>query len=259
MSSLGTQMAYASSRSVRRVLRQPGLLIVPTVTFPLLLMAVNTAGLESATEIPGFPGDSYVDFAIVVCFMQAALFAATTAGVELATDIQSGFLNRLQLTPLRLPAILVGVMTGALLVALIGFAAYLVACVVAGVDIESGPAGVLALVGLSLLTAVAFGAIGAWFGAQTGSSEAVQGLFPLLFVVFFLSSINLPRDLIEIEWFRTVATWNPISYQVEGMRSLILDGWDGTALWRGFLASGVIAAAALALAVRSLRTRMERT
>ena len=60
----------------------------------------------------------------------------------------------------------------------------------------------------------------------------MQGIFPLLFVFLFLSSMNLPRNLIEQDWFRTIATWNPVSYLVEGMRSLVITGWDGTALWR---------------------------
>jgi ABC-2 type transport system permease protein len=259
VSSLAAQIGFASSRSVRRVFRQPGLLLIPTITFPLILLAINTAGLDASTELPGFPADSYLEFAIVVCFMQAGLFAATTAGTELASDIQSGFFNRLQLTPLRLPAILVGVMMGAMVVALIDAIAFLVAGFAAGISMEAGLGGVVMLIVLSQVTALAFGAVGVFFGAQTGSPEAVQGLFPLLFVTFFLSSINLPRELIEIDWFRTVATWNPVSYMIEGMRSLVVEGWDGTALARAFAASGAIAALGVVLAAKALGTRMART
>jgi ABC-2 type transport system permease protein len=90
------------------------------------------------------------------------------------------------------------------------------------------------LLALATLIGVGFGSIGAVMAARTGRAEAVQGLFPLLFVTFFLSSINLPRELIEIDWFRTVTTVNPVSYLVEGMRSLVITGWDATALLRGF-------------------------
>jgi ABC-2 type transport system permease protein len=84
-------------------------------------------------------------------------------------------------------------------------------------------------------------------------------MFPLIFVAFFLSSMSMPRNVIAIDWFRTVASWNPISYMVEGLRSLVITGWDGTALWRGFLAAGAIAVVAMYAASRGLRTRMERT
>ena len=96
------EVGFIARRSVRRTLRQPAL-IVPSIVFPLLLLAVNASRPRRHEEHPGFPADSYLDFALVVTFMQGGLFAATTAGTELATDIETGFLNRLQLTPLRAP------------------------------------------------------------------------------------------------------------------------------------------------------------
>ena len=67
-----------------------------------------------------------------------------------------------------------------------------------------------------------------------GTGEAVQGFFPLLFVTVFLSSSNLPRNLIQVDWFREVATYNPVSYLIEGVRSLTITGWAGEALAPGF-------------------------
>ena len=79
----------------------------------------------------------------------------------------------------------------------------------------------------------------------------MQGLFPLFFVFIFLSSSNLPRHLLKTGWFHTVATWNPISYLIEGFRSLYIFGWDGTALLRGFgVAIGLLVVGLLAVAGR---------
>ena len=257
MSSVLAQVGWIARRSVRRSLRQPAV-VFPTVVFPLILLGVNSAGLEEATRIPGFPSDSYLDFALAVCFMQAALFSTTTAGTELAHDVETGFLSRLSLTPMRGLAVLVGQLTGAVTVGMLGALIYLVVGLLAGVDFEAGPGGVLVLLVLTLVICVAFSAIGLFMGVRTGSSVAVQGAFPLLFVLFFLSSNSLPRDLIEIDWFRTVASWNPMSYMVEGIRSLVITGWDGTALWRGFVAAGAVGAVGLLAASGALRTRMER-
>jgi len=116
---LAHQVGFVARRSVRRTLRQPAL-IVPTLVFPLFLLAVNASGLGAATKIPGFPTDSYLDFAITVTFIQGAMFSSITAGTELAADIDTGFLDRLQLTPLRRVTILVGQMAGATTLALIG-------------------------------------------------------------------------------------------------------------------------------------------
>jgi ABC-2 type transport system permease protein len=257
-SELVTEVGILARRSVRRTLRQPAL-VVPTVVFPLFLLAVNASGLADATKIPGFPADSYLDFAISVPFMQGALFASTTAGTELANDIETGFLNRLQLTPLRGAALLAGQMAGALLLAVLGSIVYLIVGLIAGVTIKAGVGGVLVLLALALLIAIGFAGIGAILATQTGSSQAVQGMFPLVFVLFFLSSMSMPRPLIQVDWFRTVATWNPISYLVEGLRSLVITGWDGAALWRGFAVAIGLMIVTLTLASRGLRTRMERT
>jgi ABC-2 type transport system permease protein len=69
----------------------------------------------------------------------------------------------------------------------------------------------------------------------------------------------LPRNLIEIEWFRTAATLNPVSYLIEGIRSLIVIGWDAEALALGFGIAALIAVIALTLATVSLRTRLTRS
>jgi ABC-2 type transport system permease protein len=253
-----SDVGLLAGRSVRRTFRQPAL-VVPTIVFPLFLLAVNASGLASATKIPGFPTGSYLDFAIVVPFMQGALFASTTAGTEIANDIETGFLNRLQLTPLRRLAILVGQMAGATTLALLGAVTYLIVGVIAGVGVRSGVGGAVVLIIYALFTAVAFSGIGAALGARTGSPEAVQGAFPLMFALFFLSSMSLPRELISVDWFRTVATWNPASYLIEGMRSLVITGWDWTALWRGLAVGVGVLVLSFWAASRALATRMART
>jgi ABC-2 type transport system permease protein len=252
------EVGMIAGRSVRRTLRQPAL-IVPVVVFPLLLLAINASGLDVTKKIPNFPADSYLDFALVVTFMQGGLFAATTAGTELANDIETGFLNRLQLTPLRAPAILIGQLAGAMVVAFIASVVYLFVGLLAGAQIKAGVGGAVVLIAMAMLVALAFGGLGAIIGARTGSAQAVQGMFPLLFVFFFLSSMNLPRNLIEADWFRTIASWNPVSYLVEGLRSLVITGWDGTALWRCLVTAVAISIVGFAGASSSLRTRMART
>jgi len=251
-------VGHVAARSVRRTLRQPAL-VVPTITFPLFLLGLNASGLDAASKIPGFPADSYLDFALGVAFMQGAIFASTTAGSELATDIETGFLNRLSLTPLSGLALLLGQLAGAVAMALLGALIYLAAGLAFGVTIEAGVLGALALLGFAVLVGAGFGAVGLWVALRTGSAEAVQGVFPLLFAAFFLSSINLPRNLIETDWFRAVATWNPISYMVEAMRSLIISGWDWEALGLGLACALGVGGIAFLAAVSALRSRLLRT
>lgn len=257
-SGLAAQVGHLARRSVVRTLRQPAS-VVPSLLFPLMLLAVNTGGLASATRIRGFPSDSFLDFALAFTFMQGALFATSNAGTDLARDIQTGFLNRLALTPLRGAALLAGQLGGVIALGLVQAVVYLAVGLIAGARIEAGPAGAAVIVVLSVLIGLAFGSIGVVMALRTGSGEAVQGLFPLLFALLFLSSMNLPRNLIEIGWFRTAATVNPVSYLIEAIRSLVVEGWDGQALALGFGIAVAIAAAGLLVADRSLRGRLART
>jgi ABC-2 type transport system permease protein len=252
------QGAELARRSVLQTLRQPALVVTP-IAFPLILLAVNVGGLRAATNLPGFPTDSYLDFMIAFPFIQGALFASINAGSSLARDVETGFLKRLALTPMQRAALLLGNLAGVMTVALLSSFVYLAAGFAAGLRVESGPAGVLVLVVLGLMIALAFASLGALIGLRTGSGEAVLGVFPLFFVLVFLSASSLPRDLLEQDWFRAIATVNPASYLFEGLRSLVIFGWDAEALALGFGIAAIVAALGVAAAAAALRTRLVRT
>jgi ABC-2 type transport system permease protein len=255
---LAVQVGMLARRSVVRTLRQP-LMVVPSLFFPLLLLSINSSGLDSTTRLPGFPTDSYFQFALAIPFIQGALFSANSAGTNVANDIESGFLNRLALTPLRRVSLMMGQLAGILALGLIQAVTFVVVGVAFGSGIKAGVSGALVIVALSLVISLAFGCIGAFVALRSGTGEAVQGVFPLLFAALFLSSMALPRDLIQTDWFRTVATWNPVSYMLEAIRSLVITGWDGEALALGFGCAGGLAVISLAAASAALRTRMVRT
>jgi ABC-2 type transport system permease protein len=252
---LFTQIGHVARRSVVRTLRQPAQ-IVPSLVFPMMLLAINASGLQRVTKIPGFPTNSFVTFALAIPFMQGALFSVMNAGTDLARDIETGFLNRLALTPLRGAALLIGLLAGALALGVVQAISFLLVGLAAGASFAAGMPGVLVLVALSMLITLGFGAIGLFAALRTGSGEAVQGLFPLFFVFLFISSANIPRNLMEVTWFHDVATLNPVSYLLECVRSLIITGWDGQALALGFGIAGAVALVAMGLSVRAMRTRL---
>ncbi len=256
-SSLLTQVSAIALRSTLRTARQPAVL-VSAILFPMMFFSINAYGLDAATSIPGFPADSYLNFAFAFPLVQASLFGSITAGADLARDIESGFFDRLSLTPMRPVALLAGMLAGVVALGLLQGVVFLAVGLLMGVEVSSGFPGMVVLVLLTVLVALGFGGIGAILALRTGSVEAVESAFPLFFVAIFMSSINLPRDLIEADWFRLVATVNPISYMVEGLRSLVITGWDAQALLLGFGCAAGIIAISLAGAGASLRTRVAR-
>jgi ABC-2 type transport system permease protein len=239
-------------------MRQPAQ-IVPALVFPMFLLAVNSGGLKNATELPGFPTDSYLTFALAVPFMQGALFSVMNAGTDLARDIETGFLNRLALTPLHGAALLSGLLAGAVVLGLVQAATYLIVGLTAGAELAAGFPGALVIVALSVSITVAFGSVGLFAALRTGSGEAVQSLFPVFFVFLFLSSMALPLNLLETDWFHAVASANPVSYLLAAFRSLLIEGWDPGALALGFGIAAAILAIGMFAASAALKTRLVRT
>ena len=233
---------------------------IPPLIFPVALMLVNAAGLEASTLLPGFPTDSFLAFALAVPFIQGALFATMNAGTDLARDIQTGFLNRLSLTSLRGSSLLAGQLAGIVVLGLVQAVFYIAVGLLVGVRLRLRP-------GRRSLVLLVFARSSRSASARSGRSsrcgrgrgEAVQGIFPLLFVFLFISSMNTPRDLIAVDWFRIAASLNPVSYLIECVRSLIITGWDAKALALGFGIAIVIAIVSLALASWALTRRMTRT
>jgi ABC-2 type transport system permease protein len=251
------QVALLARRSVLRTWRNPAATIFPLI-FPMLLLAVNSGGLRAETHLPGFPTKSFVAFALAVPFIQGALFATMNAGTDLARDIESGFMSRLSLTPLRSAALLAGQLGGVIALGLVQACFYIAVGLVVGVRPAAGVGGVLVLLVFAAFVALAFGSLGATIAIRTGSTESVQSMFPVFFVFLFISSMNIPRNLITTTWFRDAATANPVSYLLECVRSLIITGWNGEALGLGFGILAIVAVAGLSLAAASLPKRLAR-
>ena len=256
--SLFAQVGELARRSVLRTLRQPAQ-IVPSLIFPLFLLAVNSGGLKDATNLPGFPTDSYLTFALAVPFMQGALFSVMNSGTDLARDIETGFLNRLALTPLRGAALLSGLLAGTILLGLLQGVTYLTVGLIAGAELAAGPGGAVVIIALAVSITVAFGTLGLFAALRTGTGEAIQSLFPVFFVFLFLSSMALPLELIQTDWYRAIATANPVSYLLGAFRSLLIEGWELDKLALGFGIAAAVLAIGMYAASSALKTRLVRT
>jgi ABC-2 type transport system permease protein len=242
-------------RSIRQTFRRPQL-IAPIVVFPTILLAVQTGGAGSAVHLAGFPAvDSFLQFMIAGAMMQSLMLAANSGGIALAVDIEIGFSDRLFAAPISRYAIVLGRLAG--VAALGGFAAlwYLFIVLVFGGGIAGGLAGAVVAVALVTATAVAVGGIGAAIALHTGNASILQGLFPLILVVLFLSSAFFPLELM-IEPARTIARYNPMSLVVEGIRDPIVSGLSAGDEVSALLSIAGIGALSFALSARALRHRV---
>ena len=255
-----TQTGLLARRSIRQTFRQPAA-IIPSLLFPLLFMAVTTAGAGRIADVPGFRENiarSYIDFYVAGALMQGTLFGGIGAGTALAVDIEDGFMRRLLLTPLQRPAVLIAAAAGAMVVGGVQASVLLAGGVAGGVRVQTGVLGALVVVALAMLGALAFSSLGSLIATWTGSSEATQTFFPFFFVLMIFSSYFMPREFLS-GWFETVATYNPATYIIEAMREPITRGWAFTPIAKGLLAVAGISFVGFGGAATFLRTRLART
>ena len=154
---------------------------------------------------------------------------------------------------MRRSALLAGHLAGVIVMGFVQSVFYLGCALLFGVEIASGVAGAIVILVLATLIAAGFGMLGAFMALRTGSGEAIQALFPVLFIFLFMSSMNAPRNLMEVDWFRTIATLNPVSYLIEAVRSLIITGWNLKALSLGFSVAIALIVISTVVASHALR------
>ncbi len=242
-------------RSVRQTLRRPQL-IAPIIVFPTLLLAIQTGGAAAALELPGFPEvQSFLQFMLAGAMMQAMMLAGNSGGIALAVDIEMGFVDRLFAAPIPRFAIVLGRLAGTAALGLFAAVWFLAIGLIFGTKIEGGIAGALLAVALITAASLAVGGLGAAIALRTGSASVVQGLFPLVLVLLFLSSAFFPEELM-IEPARTIAEYNPLSLVVEGVREPIISGIDPAHTLAALAAIGGIVLAGLALSAAALRHRL---
>ncbi len=242
-------------RSIRQTFRRPQLM-APILVFPTLLLAIQTGGAGAAVELPGFPPvQSFLQFMLAGAMMQSLMLAGNSGGIALAVDIEMGFTDRLFAAPISRFTIVLGRLAGTGALGLLSALWFLAIGLVFGAEIEGGVAGALLAIFLVTTTAMAVGGIGAAIALRTGQASVVQGLFPLVLVVLFLSSAFFPVDLM-IEPARTIAEYNPLSFVAEGVREPIVSGVDATETLDALLAVAAIVVLGLVLSARALRHRL---
>jgi ABC-type multidrug transport system permease subunit len=242
-------------RSVRQTFRRPQL-ISPIIIFPTLLLAVQTGGAAAALDLPGFPHvDSFLQFMLAGAMMQSLMLAGNSGGIALAVDIEMGFTDRLFAAPISRFSIVLGRLAGTAVLGALSAVWFLVIGVIFGAHIEEGVGGALVAIVLVTLAAMSIGGIGAAVALRTGSASIVQGAFPLVLVVLFLSSAFFPQSLM-VEPAKTIAEYNPLSFVAEGLRDPIVFGFSGSEMIKALLAVVGIAALGLLMSAAALRHRL---
>lgn len=258
MSGLATNLRVVGAlgmRSIRQTFRRPQL-IAPIIVFPTLLLAIQTGGAGGAVNLPGFPPvQSFLQFMLAGAMMQSLMLAGNSGGIAMAVDLEMGFTDRLFAAPISRFTIVLGRLAGTAALGLFAALWFLAIGLAFGAEIAGGVPGALLAIALVTTCAMAVGGIGAAIALRSGSASVVQGLFPLVLVVLFLSSAFFPVELM-IEPAKTIAEYNPFSLVVEGVREPIVSGIDASDTRDAVLAIAGIVVLGLVLSARALRHRL---
>jgi ABC-2 type transport system permease protein len=243
------------ARSIRQTFRRPQLM-APILVFPTLLLAIQTGGASAGVELPGFPPvQSFLQFMLAGAMMQSMMLAGNSGGIAFAVDIEMGFTDRLFSAPIPRFAIVLGRLAGTAALGLFAAIWFLAIGLIFGATIAGGVPAALLAMALITASALAVGGIGAAIALRTGSASVVQGLFPLVLVVLFLSSAFFPQELM-IEPAKTIARYNPLSFIVEGVREPIISGIDASHTLAALASIAGIVVVGLVLSSRALRHRL---
>jgi ABC-2 type transport system permease protein len=188
----------------------------------------------------------------------AIAFAVTgmSRAPTLVTDIQGGYFDRLCMTPIRRVALLLGLMVADLVVIVTLCLPVLAIGFAVGVRFATGLPGVLVFVGFSALWGLVFTGLPYAVALKTGSPAAVSATFVVFFPLFFLSDAVVPKQALT-GWFAAIATYNPVTYVLAALRSLITSGWQAGTLAEGVAAMAGIGVISMSLALLALRGRIK--
>ncbi|MDX6669481.1 MAG: type transport system permease protein [Solirubrobacteraceae bacterium] len=242
-------------RALRNAARRPQFL-APMVVFPSLLLAVNVGGLSHSTDLPGFPHvHGFLDFQLAAAITQSLLIGGVGAGIAVALEIESGFFDRLVAAPIPRSAIVLGRLLAGSVLATCQTSFFLLLGLAFGVHFEGGVPGVLIVLAIGAVAGTGFSAIGMALALRAKNASLVQGIFPFVFVILFLSTAFFPLHLLSSP-ADFVAEYNPLSYIADGIRNPIIASISAKAVLEGLAAAAGVTLVTVALSVQALRGRL---
>jgi ABC-2 type transport system permease protein len=250
-------VAALGRRSIMQTLRRPQLL-APLIVFPTALLAIQTAGAGRAIDLPGFPDvPNFLSFMLAGSIVQSVMFTGNSGAIAFAIDMEMRFTDRLYAAPIARSSVVLGRLAATAALGALIAVYFLVLGLIFGAEIHEGVLAVIWIIALTSASALAFGTIGAAIALRSNNASVVQGIFPLVFVVLFLSDAFFPANLM-LEPASWVAKYNPFSFVVNGIRDPIISGWSATTELKAIAAVVGIGALGFALCAAAMRSRLRR-
>lgn len=249
---IAADIMAVAGRALRLILRDPEA-VLPPLVIGSFFYVINIGALQDFTET--IPGIDYKAFQLPVAIVIGV--TGISRGATVVTDIQTGYFDRLAITPIRRLALLLGFMVADFVLVIVMTIPVILIGYAIGVRFETGLPGLLAFILIIGIWGLVFTGFPYAIALKTGNAAAVNSSFLLFFPFVFLTSVYVPRELMT-GWLSTIATYNPVTYILEALRSLITEGWDPAAIGKGCLSVFCVGIVSLTLAFMALSRRASR-
>jgi ABC-2 type transport system permease protein len=238
------------------ILRNP-FIFLPNIMISLFFLFVYQGGLSSVANLPGFTG-SYLAFILPVSIVSAAIGGSGGAGQSLVRDLENGYFSRLLLTPATRISIVLGPMIAGMIQLLIQTILILIVALFLGLQPATGLLGLIIVIVLAAGFGLAFAGYSVGVSLRAKNAQASQAGTFIFFPLIFLSSTFVPLEFIEAQWLKWVATINPTTYIFEGMRAVLIEGWQWYPIFQALLAITIMCAITISFASFSARKALSR-
>jgi ABC-2 type transport system permease protein len=229
-----------AQRGVLGMVRIPAT-VIPVIVMPVFFTLAFSGAFSAITNIPGFPTDNILDWMVPFAVLQGASFAGFGAAFGAGRDLENGFYDRLLLSPVPRPALVLGPLVYSALRAMLPLAIVVPVGHLGGARIQGGLPGLLALavaaVGIALLASL--WGLGVVYRARSQRAGALVQAG--IFIALFLSVGQVPLEVMS-GWLLWVAERNPVTYILNMARQGYLGEVTWAETWPGLLALGVGAA-----------------
>ena len=244
--------ATVAERALRSAIRDFEV-IIPALAIPVFMYVMTVGALKDMAE--RIPGLDYLAFQLPV----AVLFAVTgvSRAITVVTDIQSGYFDRLVITPINRLALLLGLMVADFALVMALTVPVIIMGFIVGVSFETGPLGILVFMLLSGLWGLIYAGFPYAIALKTGNAAAVNISFLLFFPFLFMTTLFVPQEAMT-GWLGEVANYNPVTYLLAALRSLISNGWEPLTLVKGLGATAAVGVISIGTALAALKSRATR-
>lgn len=251
MTRLFQEIGYLFVRGLKQSMR-PTAAMIPSLFMPAFFFIINSSAFRSIVRLPGFQSDSYLTFYAPVAILMAIFFSSGDAGIDLVVDITTGYFDKLMIAPIHHVAIVIGKLLAVGLRSAVQASIVILIILVSGGRIVTGIPGFLVLLLLGAVFGMAWSAIGMSIALRTRNQRATQSSFMLFFPFTFITTSQLPLDLLE-GWYKKAVILNPVTYILEAIRALTSKGWDTYLIGRGFLVAIAVGIVTISMVMVSFR------